>query len=121
MDLAFLLVPLAGAGFFALLVRLGVSLLLLGVRAAESTAAGGLAELSERRGDVTGMMERREAAGRMRRSRRRAGLSALVWTLLLVVPPLAGAALEAYAAASLLWFLPRRRAVVPAPARPDES
>lgn len=119
--LAFLLVPLAVAGFFAVLLRLGRSLLLLGVRAAESTAAGGLAELSERRGDVTGFMERRDAAGRMRSSRRRAGLSALVWTLVLVVPPLAGVALEAYAAASLLWLLPRRRAVAQPPVPRDEG
>jgi hypothetical protein len=108
-----LLAVLAVLGALALLARLAVALLFLGVRAVESTAAAGLAEVSERRGDVTGFLERRDSASVLRRARRRAALGALAWALLLAVPPMAGVAREVYAAAALLWLLPRPQVTLP--------
>ena len=104
---------LAAAGVLALLLRLGGALLVLGLNAAESTAASGLAEVSERRGDVTGFLERRRTADTLRGARRRAALTLLVLLLLLAVPPVVGVAREAYAACALLWLLPRRRIRLP--------
>lgn len=109
-----LLAVLAVLGALALLLRLVLALLFLGVRAAESTAAAGLAEVSERRGDVTGFLERRDSASTLRRARRRSAVAALAWVLLLAVPPMAGVAREVYAAASVLWLLPRQRVRLPA-------
>lgn len=108
-----LLWTLAALGGLAVVLRLGGALLRLGMSAAESTAATGLAELSERRGDVTGFLERRRAAHGLRRRRARAGLAALAWLALLSAPPLLGVAREAFAACSLLWLLPRPRARLP--------
>ncbi|HEX2080564.1 MAG TPA: hypothetical protein VHG08_22865 [Longimicrobium sp.] len=106
--LSLVLLLLAVFGFLALLRRLGGSLLRLGLHAAEGTAAAGLAEVSERRGDVTGFMERRADAQALRRARRRTAAVAAACVLLLAVPLFAGLAREVWAACSLLWFLPRR-------------
>lgn len=120
--LSFVLFLLAVLGVVAVLLRLGRELVRLALNAAESTHATGLAEISERRGDITGLMERRAAAGTLRRDRRLALAQVAIFLLLLVVPPLAGLAREVYAACALLWFVPARklRARVPvhAPEQP---
>ena len=107
--LSLVLLLLAVFGFLALLRRLGGSLLRLGLHAAEGTAAAGLAEVSERRGDITGFMERRADAQTLRRARRRTGAVAAACVLLLAVPLFAGVAREVYAVCALLWFVPTRR------------
>lgn len=107
--LSLVLLILAVLGVLALAGRLGRSLFRLALNAAESTAATGLAEVSERRGDITGMMEKRTAAQSLRRRRRISGLTAIGCVLLLVVPPFAGVAREVYAACALLWLVPAQR------------
>ena len=106
--LSLILLVLAVAGFFALVSRLGRSVLRLGLHAAETTATSGLAEVSQRRGDITGFLERRASEQALRRARRRSGVLAAGYLLLLAVPLFAGLAREVYAACSLLWFLPRQ-------------
>jgi hypothetical protein len=110
--LSLVLLILAVLGFLALAGRLVRALFRLALNAAESTAATGLAEVSERRGDITGMMEKRTAAQTLRRNRRITGLTAVGCVLLMVVPPFADVAREVYAACALLWFLPPRRSRV---------
>ncbi|HEX2092077.1 MAG TPA: hypothetical protein VHG28_06725 [Longimicrobiaceae bacterium] len=97
---------LAVAGCTALVFRIVRSLLRLGLAAAESTALSGMIEISARRGDLTGLAERRAQEQALRRARLRAAILLLVWTAALVVPPLVGWAREVYALAVLLWFLP---------------
>jgi hypothetical protein len=96
------------AGAAALVIRLVRSALRLALRAAEATAAAGLADVSARRGDITGMMERRAAEQGARRERRGALLLALLWLLWLVVPVFAGWAREAFAVAAVLWLAPQQ-------------
>ncbi len=107
--LSIVLLLLAVFGFLALVLRLGRELVRLALNAAEATAASGLAEVSERRGDITGLMERQAAAQALRRARRRtiAGVAALF--LLMAIPPFTELAREVYAACALLWFIPARR------------
>ena len=107
--LSVVLLLLAVLGFVALAARLGRALVRLALNAAESTHAAGLAEVSERRGDITGMMERRTAAQTLRRNRRITLLTAGGCFLLMAIPPFAGVAREVYAACALLWFVPARR------------
>ena len=107
------LVLLALAGGAALVLRLGGSLVRLGLTAAETTAATGLAEVSARRGDLTGLAERREEARALRRARRRQAAATVLWISLLVAPAALGWAREVYAGASLLWLLPRPRLRLP--------
>jgi hypothetical protein len=104
-----LLTVLAVAGAFALLGQLFRALARLGIAAVEKTAASGLAEVAARRGDLTGLAERRELEGRARHGRARAGLLVAAWLLLLLVPVFTGWTREAYAAASVLWLFPRQR------------
>ncbi|HYR08550.1 MAG TPA: hypothetical protein VEQ60_12300, partial [Longimicrobium sp.] len=66
-------------------------------------------EVSERRGDITGMMETRNAAQALRRKRRLTLLAVVSCVLLIAVPPFAGVAREVYAVCALLWFVPTRR------------
>ena len=106
--LSLILLVLAVFGFVALVTRLGRAALRLGLNAAETTATSGLAEVSHRRGDITGFLERRASEQSLRRARRRAAVLTLGYVLLLAVPAFAGMAREVYAACSLLWFLPRR-------------
>lgn len=106
--LSLVLLILAVLGFLALAGRLGRALVRLALNAAESTAASGLAEVSERRGDITAMMETRNAAQTLRRGRRITLLSAGACFLLIAIPPFAGVAREVYAACALLWFVPAR-------------
>jgi len=98
---------LALAGGAALLFRSARALLRLGLAAAEGATIGGLVEVSRRNGDLTGMAERQEQARTVRRARSRSLLLFLLWGGLLAVPPLAGVAKLVYAAASLVWLLPR--------------
>ncbi|HEY0015712.1 MAG TPA: hypothetical protein VGC13_05315 [Longimicrobium sp.] len=107
--LSLVLLLLAVFGVLALVSRLGRELTRLALNAAEATAATGLAEVSERRGDITGLMERRAAAQTLRRNRRRTLAGVAAFLLLLAIPPFAGLAREVYAACALLWFVPARR------------
>ena len=106
--LSLVLLLLAAFGLFALVARLGRSVLRLGLNAAEATAASGLAEVSERRGDITGFMERRASGETLRRARRRNLASLAAYALLIAIPPFTPFARELYAASALLWLLPRR-------------
>jgi hypothetical protein len=99
---------MAIAGGTALFVRLVRTALTLGLRAAEVTAASGLADVSARRGDLTGMMERRADAAAARRDRRGAGLLFLFWAAWLAVPVFGGWEREAFAIAAVLWLVPNR-------------
>jgi hypothetical protein len=117
--LSVILLLLAVLGVVALVARLGRAALRLGLNAAEATAASGLAEVSQRRGDITGYLERRASTETLRRARRRNLAAVFGYGLLLVAPLFADAAGEVYAAASLLWLLPRRP-VRPASAAPTE-
>jgi hypothetical protein len=98
---------LAIVGGAALLYRVGRALLRLGLALAETAAVNSLVEVSIRHGDLTGLAERRAAAGLIRRTRVRAVLFFLFWLALLVVPPIAGVARLVYAACALVWLLPR--------------
>jgi len=111
-----LLLFLAVLGVGAILLRLMGALLGLGLTAVEASAASSLAEASARRGDLTGMMERKEAGLALRRRRLRAAGWVAVYLGLLVVPPIADVARFVYAAAAGLWLLPRPRVVRPPPA-----
>jgi hypothetical protein len=106
--LSIVLLLLAVLGIAALVVRLSRAALRLGLNAAEATAASGLADVSQRRGDITGFLERRASGETLRRARRRNLAAVLFYVLLLVVPLFTGVAREAYAAAALIWLLPRR-------------
>ena len=105
-TLTALVTIMAVLGAAALVVRLVRTGLRLALRAAEASAAAGLADVSARRGDLTGMMERRAAEQGARRERRGALLLALLWLLWLVVPLFAGFGREAFALAAVLWLVP---------------
>lgn len=102
------LVVFAGAGAIALLGRAFRTALRLALHAAEATAASGLAEVSARRGDVTGLAERRAHQERARRLRRTELLFMGLWVAWIAIPPIAGWLPAAYVPAVLLWLLPRR-------------
>lgn len=104
-GLATLLAFVGGAALVARLIRSGLGFAL---RAAEVSAARGMADLSTRRGDLTGMMERRRTERVARRARRNSILLGSLWMGWLVVPLFVGVAPEAYAIASVLWLLPRQ-------------
>jgi hypothetical protein len=108
---------LALVGCAALVYRLGRALLRVGLTAAEAGAVGGMMQVSVRQGDLTGMAERRAHVALVRRRRARALLEAALWALLIVVPALAGVARLVYAAAVLVWFLPRRPIRLTVPTR----
>lgn len=103
-----LVTMLAFVGGAALISRLTRSTARLALRAAEATTSAGLAEISARRGDLTGMMERRETVRTARRQRQQALLLTIVWLAWLAVPIFAGWTREAFAVASILWLAPRR-------------
>lgn len=97
---------LALTGFAALLLRALRFALRVALHTAEVTAASGLAEVSQRRGDLTALAERRAAAARARRSRGRDALRLAAWTVWLVIPAFTDVSREAYALAAPLWLLP---------------
>jgi hypothetical protein len=105
-TLTALVTVMAVLGVAALAIRLVRTALRLALRAAEASAARGLAEVSARSGDLTGMMERRAAAQSARRERRGALLLALLWLLWLAIPVFGGFAREAFALAAVLWLVP---------------
>ena len=117
--LSLVLLLLAVLGFVALVTRLARAGLRLGLNAVEATAASGLADVSHRRGDITGFLERQASGAALRRARRRNLAALLGYGLLLAVPLFAGVAREVYAASALLWLLPRRP-VRPRPATRTE-
>lgn len=98
---------LALVGFAALAYRLARALFRVGLAAVEAGAVGGMMQVSVRQGDLTGMAERQAQVALSRRRRARALLEAALWTLLIVVPALAGVSRLVYAAAVLVWLLPR--------------
>lgn len=99
---------LALAGGLALLTRGTRSAARLALQTAEITALEGMIEISERRGDLTGMSERREQERRLRAGRRGDLLQTLGWALWFVVPIAAGWLPGAFALAAPLWLLPLR-------------
>lgn len=102
------LILLAVVGGLALAMcafRAGFALLVV---TAEGVAQRGLADVSHRRGDITGMAERQAVLGRMKRGRLRAAARLALWLALLAVPPLLGLTLPVYSVCVLLWLLPRR-------------
>jgi hypothetical protein len=105
---------LAAAGVFALALRIGRAAMRSALRIAEVTAAKGLVEISLRRGDLTGVAERRTAEQSARRGRRREMAVGAVWGLWLIAPLFTPWTQEIYAVAAPLWLLPRSsaRAVV---------
>lgn len=100
------LTVLAILGGVALALRLFRTLFRFLFASAESAAAAGLAGVSARRGDLSAMADRRSVATTARGARRRQGLLAALWLLLLVVPLFLGWTREVYAVASILWILP---------------
>lgn len=105
---------LAVAGGLALLRRVLGSGARLALRSAEIVSATSRAELSERRGDLTGMQEQRLAERDARTRRRGDAARVLFWAGWLVVPLAAGWMPEGYALAAPLWLLGSRSP----PARP---
>lgn len=108
-----LLVLVAVVGALGIARALVRTLVRLGLRAAEATTAAGLAEVSARRGDLTGLAERNEVARMARRRRARdLGLVAF-WLAWLLVPPILGYAAYGYALAAPLWLLAPPRIIPP--------
>jgi hypothetical protein len=97
---------LAVVGAVALLYRALGGAFRLALRASQETAASGMAEVSQHRGDVTAMLERAQAARLARRDRRRHTLLTLLWVSWFVLPLLLGGVREAYAVAAVLWLVP---------------
>ena len=64
-----ILVPLAIAGVFALVVRLFRSVARVGITAAEASRAAGSVEASARRGDLTALAEGQTRRRALRRAR----------------------------------------------------
>ncbi|HSJ12909.1 MAG TPA: hypothetical protein VK939_00755 [Longimicrobiales bacterium] len=104
-----LLVILGIAGFIAVVRHALDALLRLLHGDVEAALASGRASARAQHGDLTGLEEaesERLAAG----ARRRVALALLVlWTALLLLPPLTPWPGALYAAYALLWLLPRRR------------
>lgn len=96
---------LAALGVAALLVRLGRAGVRSALRVAEVTAARGLVGVSLRRGDLTGVSERRAAERRARRGRNGELLIGAIWALWLIVPLFTPWTAEAYAVAAPLWLI----------------
>lgn len=103
MDTLVFLLAIVGVG--AILRGLVRTVLRLGLGAAEETAATTMAEASARRGDLTALAERQQAARLARRHRITDVLLSISWLAWLVVPPLAGLAAPAYAFAAPLWLV----------------
>lgn len=96
---------LALLGGVAIFLRVMRGALSLALRAAEIASAGGVAEASARRGDITGLSEAREAISRAKAARTRRGFVTLGWGLWLVVPLVVGWMPEAWAIAAPLWLV----------------
>lgn len=68
-----------------------------------------LARTHARRGDVTSMEDARHDRATTARWKARAGVEAVGWLILLLVPPLTPWARHIYAAYTLLWLVPAVR------------
>ena len=99
------MVVLAIGGVGAILRSLVRTVLRLGVGAATESAAASMAEQSARRGDLTGLAERREMAVAARQQRRRDLLLSAMWLAWLVLPSFLGVAGPVYALAAPLWLI----------------
>lgn len=97
---------LGGLALIGRAMRTGIRAAL---RAAESASASGLADVSARRGDLTGMNERRIAERRARRLGMRDAALAGLWVGWLILPLTLGWMPEGYAIAAPLWLLPGPR------------
>ena len=104
-----LLIILGIAGVVAVLRHAVDALLRLLHGGVDAVLAGGRASTRAQHGDVTGVQE--AEAERQRAARRRSVALALLvlWTALLLLPPLTAWPSALYAAYALLWLLPRRR------------
>jgi hypothetical protein len=98
---------LALLGGAMLFLRLTAAVLRLGLALAEVAAASGVAEIGARRGDLTALADARRDHRTARRAALGHALVALLWLVALLLPPLIGWTLHVYAAASVLWLLPR--------------
>ena len=96
---------LALFGAVAIFLRMMRGALSLALRTAEIASAGGMAEASARRGDLTGLSEANSAIARAKGARTRKFLTTLGWGLWLVVPLAMGWVPEAWAVAAPLWLL----------------
>jgi len=106
---------LAIVGALALVHRLIRSVARFLLASADAASATGMAEVSQRRGDLTSMAERRTAERAARGRQWRDFAIVLGWSGWLLVPPLVGMTLPLYAAAAPVWLLPR------IPVRPAHS
>lgn len=107
MDIVLSILALAGiAAALWHLIRAGFRFLRYG---ATGFWADELARTHARRGDVTAMEESRQARASTSRWKARAGIEAVGWLVLLLVPPLTPWARYIYAAYTLLWVVPTVR------------
>jgi hypothetical protein len=107
MSIAVLL--LAVAGFAAAALRAAIALLAAFQSGVEAFLARDLADVRSRRGDLTGLTEVAELRALARRRRLVAMGSFLMWSGLLIIPPLTSWPQVLYAIYSVLWLMPRRR------------
>jgi hypothetical protein len=101
---------LALAGFAAAALRAGIALLAVIESGAESFLARDLEDVRRRRGDLTGLTDAAEVRSAARRRRLVALGFFSMWAGLLLIPPLTSWPQLLYAAYSVLWLVPRRRA-----------
>ena len=92
-------------GFAAVAWRLWWATLALLYRGADTLIAGEIVGSRATRGDITGMQEAADLRAASGRTRRRTAAFALLWLVLLVVPPLTAASELLYALYSPLWLL----------------
>ena len=92
-------------GFAAVAWRLLWATLRLLHRGADTLIAGEIVGARATRGDITGMHEAADTRAAARRTGRRAVAFALLWLVLLIVPPLTAATELLYAFYSPLWLL----------------
>ena len=109
----FILILLSFVGAVALIRNLLRTLLRLGIRATEATAASGLADVSARRGDLTSLEERRAVLRHARQRRTRDLLRSLLWLAWLILPLFLGWVIPAYLLAIPLWFIAPPRITPP--------
>lgn len=108
METALLLLSIAGAAAVALRVLASVIRAFRG--GLEAWVARDIADTRRHRGDITGSQDALTSRAAAHRRRMFALGIALMWVLLLVVPPLTPWPRLLYASYSLLWLLPRRTA-----------
>ena len=104
-----LLYILAFAGVSALLLRIARAFFVLIHRSGQAWLAGETANRRHEHGDLTGLGEAAARERAARSARRVAALELVIWTALLLVPPLTPWTREIYAACALLWLMLRVR------------